>query len=48
VVRVQEAWRAFQRFTTPIEIISRPRSIETGGRTMPAAKTIVSRDPSDN
>ena len=43
----QEAWRAFQRFTTPIEIISSPMSIETGGRTMPAATTIVSGDPSD-
>lgn len=44
----QEAWRAFQRFTTPIEIRSNPRSIERGGRTMPAATTIVRADPSDN
>jgi len=33
----QDAWRARQRFTTPIEIISRPRSIEIGGRIMAAA-----------
>ncbi len=28
----QSAWRARHRLTTPIEISSRPRSIESGGR----------------
>jgi hypothetical protein len=27
-------WRAFHRFTTPIEISSRPRSIDRGGNTI--------------
>ena len=28
----QEAWRAFQRLTAPMQINNRPRSIESGGR----------------
>ena len=44
----QEAWRARHRLTMPIEIISRPRSIDTGGRTIGVAGggTGTRRDPS--